>query len=273
VGTDPRELARFLEAARAAARLAGRIQLDSYGDAIDVDRKGDINLVTEIDRRCERAVVDRLHAAFPDHQILAEEGSVRESASRYRWIIDPLDGTTNYAHGYPRFCVAIALEESGRVLLGVVLDPVLDEEFVAVLGGGATLNGRPIRVSGQTRLLLSLLATGFAYDVRENPDNNLDYFEAFMLEAQAVRRDGSAELNLCYTAMGRFDGFWEMQLSPWDVAAGALIVREAGGVVTDFEGRPNETDGRRIVASNGKIHAPMLEIIQRIRDRRAARSD
>jgi myo-inositol-1(or 4)-monophosphatase len=263
VGTDPRQLAGFVEEARSAARLAGAIQLDSYGKTIDVSRKGDINLVTEVDHRCERAVVDHLHAAFPDHQILAEEGSVRKSASGYRWIIDPLDGTTNYAHGYPRFCVAIALEDSGRIVLGVVLDPVLDEEFVGVLGGGAALNGRPIRVSAETRLLHSLLATGFAYDLRENPDNNLDYFEAFTLTSQAVRRDGSAELNLCYTAMGRFDGFWEMQLSPWDVAAGGLIVREAGGAVTDFEGRPNEMDGARIVASNGKIHRDLLEIIHR----------
>ncbi|MDP3940278.1 MAG: inositol monophosphatase family protein [Deltaproteobacteria bacterium] len=273
MGADQRQFARFVSEARAAARLAGRIQLDSYGASIEVSRKGDINLVTEVDHRCERAVVDHLHAAFPDHRILAEEGYSRESDSEYRWIVDPLDGTTNYAHGYPRFCVAIALEQSGRVLLGVVLDPVLDEEFVAVLGGGATLNGRPIRVSARTDVLHSLLATGFAYDIRENPDNNLDYFEAFMMEAQAVRRDGSAELNLCYTAMGRFDGFWEMQLSPWDVAAGGLIVREAGGVVTDFEGRPNEIDGRLIVASNGKIQGAMLEIIRRTRARSGRPAD
>ncbi len=273
MGTDPRQLSRFLAEARAAARLAGRIQMDSYGAIIDVRRKGDINLVTEVDHRCERAVVDHLHAAFPEHRILAEEGYSKESASEYGWIIDPLDGTTNYAHGYPRFCVAIALEESGRVLLGVVLDPVLDEEFVAVLGGGATRNGRPIGVSTEVDLLRSLLATGFAYDIRENPDNNLDYFEAFMMEAQAVRRDGSAELNLCYTAMGRFDGFWELQLSPWDVAAGGLIVREAGGMVTDFEGRPNEIEGRRIVASNGKIQSAMLEIIRRTRAGSGRRAD
>lgn len=263
MGTDHPDLTRYLEEARAAASEAARIQLDSYGKTIGVERKGDINLVTEVDLHCERAIVERLHKAFPEHRILAEEGSGKESASGYCWIVDPLDGTTNYAHGYPRFCVAIALEYTGSVLLAVVRDPVLDEEFVAVRGRGATLNGRPIRVSGQTEMLRSLLATGFAYDVRESAINNLDHFGAFVLSAQAVRRDGSAELNLCYTAMGRFEGFWEMKLSPWDVAAGGLIVREAGGVVTDFEGRPNELDGARIVASNGKIHAEMLEIIHR----------
>lgn len=260
--TDPAQIKRCLAEARAAARDAAHIQLASYGGAIDVERKGDINLVTEVDRRCERAIVDRLHAAFPDHCILAEEGSGKDSDSGYRWIVDPLDGTTNYAHGYPRFCVAIALEHAGSVLLGVVRDPLLGEEFVAVRGQGATLNGRPIRVSGQTDMLRSLLATGFAYDIRESAETNLDYFEAFILSAQAVRRDGSAELNLCYTAMGRFDGFWEMKLSPWDVAAGGLVVREAGGMVTDFGGHPNELDGARIVATNGKIHSEMLEIIR-----------
>ncbi len=263
MGIDHPDLTRCLDEARAAASEAARIQLASYGETIGVKRKGDINLVTEVDLDCERAIVERLHKAFPEYRILAEEGSGKESASGYRWIVDPLDGTTNYAHGYPRFCVAIALEHAGSVLLAVVRDPVLDEEFVAVSGQGATLNGRPIRVSSQTHMLRSLLATGFAYDVRESAMNNLDHFGAFVLSAQAVRRDGSAELNLCYTAMGRFDGFWEMKLSPWDVAAGGLIVREAGGIVTDFGGRPNELDGARIVASNGKIHAEMLDIIRR----------
>jgi myo-inositol-1(or 4)-monophosphatase len=260
-----REIERFLVEARGAARAAGRVQLASFGQVQEVARKGDINLVTEVDHRCEQVIVDRLHRAFPDHGILAEEGSGIESSSGFRWIVDPLDGTTNYAHGYPRFCACIALELEGSVLLGVVLDPLLDEEFVAVSGGGAKLNGLPIRVSAQSALLSSLLATGFAYDLRENPDNNLDHFEAFVLSAQAVRRDGSAALNLCYTAMGRFDGFWELQLHPWDVAAGSLMVREAGGRVTDFEDRPNELDGARILASNGKIHAEMLEIIRQTR--------
>jgi myo-inositol-1(or 4)-monophosphatase len=254
---------RFLTEARTAARVAGRIQLACFGRAHAVARKGDINLVTEVDHRCERAIVDRLHHAFPDHGILAEEGSGTDSSSGFRWIVDPLDGTTNYAHGYPRFCASIALELEGRVLLGVVLDPLLDEEFVAVRGGGAKLNGQPIHVSAQSELMGSLLATGFAYDIRENPDNNLDHFQAFVLSVQAVRRDGSAALNLCYTAVGRFDGFWELQLHPWDVAAGSLMVCEAGGRVTDFEDGPNEIEGARIVASNGKIHAGMLEIIRK----------
>jgi myo-inositol-1(or 4)-monophosphatase len=151
------------------------------------------------------------------------------------------------------------------VLLGVVLDPVLDEEFTAVRGEGAALNGRPIRVSACREILKAMLSTGFAYDIRDNPDNNLDYFEAFIMTAQAVRRDGAAALDLCYTAMGRFDGFWELQLKPWDVAAGALVVREAGGRVTDFEGRPAEAEGERIAASNGLLHDVMLEVIRKVR--------
>jgi myo-inositol-1(or 4)-monophosphatase len=260
-----REIEEFLAEARVTARAAGRVQLASFGRVQEVFLKGDINPVTEVDHHCERVIVDRLHQAFPNHGILAEEGSGIESRSGFRWIVDPLDGTTNYAHGYPRFCVCIALELEGSVLLGVVLDPLLDEEFVAVRGGGAKLNGLPIRVSAQSELLSSLLATGFPYDLRENPDNNLDHFEAFVHSAQAVRRDGSAALNLCYTAMGRFDGFWELQLNPWDVAAGSLLVREAGGRTTDFEGRPTELEGSRIVASNGKLHDEMLAIIRQTR--------
>jgi len=262
---DP-NLEKFLEEARAAAREAGDLQRASYGRALEVAHKGTIDLVTEVDHACERAVVTRLHHAFPDHVILAEEGSNKGAGSELRWIIDPLDGTTNYAHGYPRFCVSIALERRGEVILGVVLDPVLEEEFIGIRGGGAALNGRSIRVTERSDLLQALLSTGFAYDIRENPDNNIDLFQAFLLSAQAVRRDGSAALDLCYTAMGRFDGFWEMQLRPWDVAAGGLIVREAGGRVTDFEDRPTETDGSRIVASNGRLHAVMIEIIRKTRE-------
>jgi myo-inositol-1(or 4)-monophosphatase len=265
---SPGDISCFLEEARAAAREAGRIQLDSYGMAIEVTHKGVINLVTEVDHRCEEAIVAHLGSAFPDHAILAEEGRLAHADSGFRWIVDPLDGTTNYAHGYPRFCVSIALEHEGRVLIGVVLDPVLDEEFSAVRGGGATLNGRPIHVSACGDILEALLSTGFAYDIRDNPDNNLDYFAAFIMTAQAVRRDGSAALDLCYTAMGRFDGFWELQLKPWDVAAGGLIVREAGGRVTDFEGRDSEAEGSRIVASNGLLHGALLEVILKVRAER-----
>jgi myo-inositol-1(or 4)-monophosphatase len=267
---SPGEILRFLEEARAAARDAGRIQLDSYGQAIEITHKGAINLVTEVDHRCEEAIVERLRVAFPDHAILAEEGRLVHADSGFRWIVDPLDGTTNYAHGYPKFCVSIALEHRDRVLLGVVLDPVLDEEFSAVRGEGASLNGRPICVSPCGDILKALLSTGFAYDIRDNPDNNVDYFTAFIMTAQAVRRDGSAALDLCYTAMGRFDGFWELQLKPWDVAAGGLIVREAGGRVTDFEGRDTEAEGSRIVASNGLLHEALLEVVRKVRAARAA---
>ena len=262
---SPGEIRHYLEEARAAAQEAGRIQLASYGRAIEITHKGVIDLVTEVDHRCEEAIVARLRAAFPDHAILAEEGTLARGDSDFRWIVDPLDGTTNYAHGYPKFCVSIALEHRGRILLGVVFDPVLDEEFTAVRGQGALKNDRPIHVSGCRELLKALLSTGFAYDIRENPDNNVDYFTAFIMAAQAVRRDGAAAIDLCYTAMGRFDGFWELQLKPWDVAAGGLIVREAGGRVTDFEGRDTEAEGSRIVASNGLLHEVMLEVIGKVR--------
>ncbi len=265
---SPGEIRRFLEQARAAAREAGRIQLASYGRMIEISHKGEINLVTEVDHRCEEAIVAGLHSAFPDHAILTEEGRDAPADSAFRWIIDPLDGTTNYAHGYPKFCVSIALEHRGRVLLGVVFDPVLNEEFSAVRGAGAALNSRPIRVSACKDILKALLSTGFAYDIRENPDNNVDYFTAFILTAQAVRRDGAAALDLCYTAMGRFDGFWELELKPWDVAAGGLILREAGGRVTDFEGRDTEAEGSRIVGSNGLVHEVMLEVIHKVRSAR-----
>ncbi len=262
---SPGDVRRFLEEARSAAHEAGRIQLASYGKPVEITHKGVINLVTEVDHACEEAIVGRLGKAFPDHAILAEEGRLSAGDSNFRWIIDPLDGTTNYAHGYPKFCVSIALEHRGRVLLGVVFDPVLGEEFSAVRGEGATLNGRPIHVSACKDLLKALLSTGFAYDIRENPDNNVDYFTAFIMAAQAVRRDGAAALDLGYTAMGRFDGFWELELKPWDVAAGGLIVREAGGRVTDFEGRDAEAEGARIVASNGPLHDVLLDVIRKVR--------
>ncbi len=244
-----------------AAREAGRLLRENLGRANAVEFKGEIDLVTEMDRKAEELIVWRLASAFPDHSIIAEEREGIERASPYRWIVDPLDGTTNYAHGYPVFCVSIAFEAEGQVILGVVYNPVLEETFLAEKGRGATLNGRPIHVSGTERLERSLLATGFPYDIRRTRDNNLNHFCNFALKAQAIRRAGSAALDLCYVGCGRFDGYWELRLKPWDVAAGSLIVEEAGGMVTAFDGGPFTIYSDNIVASNGRIHREMIQVL------------
>ncbi len=256
---------RFLKVAISAARESGRLQLASLGRVKKIRFKGEINLVTEVDKRCEREIFRRLRHAFPGHDFLGEEsGSIqrRSQRSEYRWIIDPLDGTTNYSHSYPLFCTSIALEHRGKVILGVVYDPNHDELFHAVRGGGAFRNGRRIRTSKIVRLKRALLATGFAYNVQRVRDNNLSHFKNFILNAQAVRRDGVAAIDLCYVACGCYDGFWEIGLWPWDVAAGALILEEAGGRSTSFRGGPLNIYGNEIVASNGRIHAQMVRVIR-----------
>ncbi len=253
------------ETAIKAAREAGKLLRKNLGHTISVEYKGEVDLVTEMDRRSEDCIVGLIRKAFPGHGILAEEGSGRESSSGARgarWIIDPLDGTTNYAHGLPTFCVSIAFEESGRVKLGVVYDPMLDEIFTAEEGKGATLNGRAIKVSSTGDISKGLLATGFPYDIRTSPDNNLDHFSRFAVTAQAIRRPGSAALDLSYVACGRFDGFWELKLHPWDVAAASLMVKEAGGEITDFRGNPFSIYGVEALATNGLIHEEMVNILQ-----------
>jgi myo-inositol-1(or 4)-monophosphatase len=220
--------------------------------------------VTDVDRACERLIVEVIQTERPGDAILAEEGGGTDTAdAEWRWVIDPLDGTTNYAHGYPRFCVSIGIERRGIATVGVVYDPLLDELFSAIRGRGAMLNDRPLRVSAEARLGQAMLATGFAYDVHRSTDDNLNHFAAFAKTVQAIRRDGSAALNLCYVAAGRFDGFWELKLHPWDVAAGLLIVEEAGGRTSDFSGSQSCTSGRETVASNGHLHETLLEILQR----------
>jgi myo-inositol-1(or 4)-monophosphatase len=211
----------------------------------------------------EKFIVAEISKQYPDHSILAEEKARHEGDSPYRWVIDPLDGTTNYAHGYPIFAVSIGLEKDAEIILGVVYDPSRDELFVGEKGKGARLNGRRIRVSPVRRLSRSLLATGFPYDIRDSSLNNFDHFRNFALRVHAVRRAGSAALDLCYVASGRFDGFWEMKLGPWDMAAGSLIVREAGGKVTNFRGQPIHLDGEQVLASNGKIHREMIEVLKK----------
>jgi myo-inositol-1(or 4)-monophosphatase len=252
----------YLTTAIQAVRESGGIQKEWLHKEKRIELKGEINLVTDVDRRCEQRIIEIIKKAFPEHNILTEESLQPQLPSRFRWIIDPLDGTTNYAHGYPRFCTSVALEEGGRVIVGTVYDPLLDELFVAQEGNGAFLNDVPIAVSATDRLINALLCTGFPYDLRESRDNNLDYFMRFIMEARAIRRDGSAALDLCYVAAGRFDGFWELKLHPWDVAAGKLIIEEAGGKVTDFRGGSLLLDGKEALASNGKIHEGMIKILQ-----------
>ncbi len=246
-----------------AAIKAGKILRDNIHGIREITYKGDINLVTEMDMKSERAVVETLLASFPGHGIIAEEGTTIRNGSGFIWIIDPLDGTTNYAHGYPCFSVSIALEKEGEIVLGVVYDPMRDELFTARQKEGAYLNGRPIRVSGIDTLIKSLLATGFPYDRTVSEKNNMDYFHDLLMASQEVRRDGSAALDLCSVAAGRFEGFWELKLKPWDVAAGCLIVREAGGRVSDLSGTKFSVYDDEVLASNGKIHGQMIEVLRK----------
>src|ERR671921_134238 len=226
------------------AREAGKILADKFGRALQVSNKGDIDLVTEADLAAERLIVERIRSYHPRHRILTEEsGDVAEAGaadSAHKWIIDPLDGTTNYAHGYPCFCVSVALEHEGSVVVGVVYDPTRDEMFAAERGGGATLNGRSLRVSETSDLNAALLCTGFPYDVRDRGDF-ARHFRNFIMRAQSVRRDGAAALDLAYVAAGRFDAFYEEGLRPWDVAAGVLLVEEAGGPGPHQHGAPPHT--------------------------------
>lgn len=251
----------YLEAAVEAARSAGELQRRRLWSDIDIRFKGETDLVTEVDRACEDLIVSALRSRFPDHDVLAEENDYGELRGSHRWIIDPLDGTTNYAHGFPWFAVSIALEIDGEVMAGVVYQPVLDELFSAVKGEGAWLNGKRLAVSRRQPLRHCLLATGFPYDGTCDNENNLDHFCRFQLAARGIRRAGAAALDLAYVAAGRLDGYWECKLKPWDVAAGGLLVAEAGGRVTNHRGEPHSVYDHRILASNGLIHDHMLEFL------------
>jgi myo-inositol-1(or 4)-monophosphatase len=249
-----------------AARAAGQLLRDALPRTRQVSFKDSpTNLVTEMDARAEALVVGALTEAFPDDGILAEEGSARAGRSGRRWIIDPLDGTTNYAHGLPIWSVGIGLEQARTIVLGVVYDPTRDELFVAERGAGAWLNDARLTVSATDRLEASLLVTGFPYDIRTNPDNNLNEYATLCVRARAVRRLGSALLDFAYVAAGRFEGFWELSLSPWDVAAGAILVEEAGGRVTDLHGDSVDVDRPRVVATNGRIHDQLLSVLKEVR--------
>ncbi len=257
------DMAGCLSAAVSIAREAGRLILSFKMADKNVRKKGAVNLVTAADIASQDLVVSRLTAAFPDHGILAEEeGLDRGRTTEYLWIIDPLDGTTNYAHGYPIFGVSIALARKGRVILGVVYDPLADELFAAEKGKGALLNDTPIGVSETAELDDALLATGVPYWIREKPEGIMAKFKAFSVRAQGVRRAGAASLDMCALACGRVDGFWEEGLAPWDTAAGGLIVEEAGGRLTRLNGQPFDIYTPEILASNGHIHLEMLEVLR-----------
>jgi myo-inositol-1(or 4)-monophosphatase len=224
-----------------------------------------VNLVTNADQQAEALIVKKIRAAYPDHLIVAEEGRGAAAAEPCRtpiWFVDPLDGTTNYAHGFPFYCVSIGVEIDGRVVVGVVYDPVRRELYSAIRGKGAVCNGRRLRVSATEKLEQSLLVTGFAYDVRTSRRNNFGHFHQFSLRCRGVRRTGSAALDLCYVADGRLDGFWELNLWPWDTAAGSLIVEEAGGRMSNFSGTSYEIRVGELVASNGTIHDEMVAVLQ-----------
>jgi myo-inositol-1(or 4)-monophosphatase len=245
------------------ARQAGEILCAGYGKQIQISHKGTIDLVTEIDRQSEQYLLDEINRLYPDHHIVSEESGEIPGKDCCLWFVDPLDGTVNYAHKIPVFTVSLAYQQDGVVLLGVVYDPMRDELFSAERGKGSHLNGEAIFVSETNLLDQSLLATGFAYDIRTHPETNLDHFSRFALRCQGIRRLGSAALDLCYVACGRFEGFWELRLSPWDVAAGGLIAEQAGALVTNIHGKPDYlTPPQSILAANPILHQAMLQVLQ-----------
>lgn len=255
------ELSRYLAVGVEAARKAGTYSKSKWGTHLDIEYKGEINLVTEVDKNSEKMIVETLRAAFPDHDILGEEGMSERKDSPFKWVIDPLDGTTNFAHGYPLYCVSIALEHDGHIVAGVVYDPLRDELFSAFKGGGAFLNDRRVHVSRADTVIKSLIATGFSYNFKQAKDVTLEHFRNVILRAQGIRRDGVAAIDLCYVACGRYDGFFELNLFPWDMAAGLLFVLEAGGSVTRFDGSPFTIYDKDILATNGTIHDEMVSIL------------
>lgn len=247
----------FVPAMTAIAREAGALLMRYFQQNVKVEYKGDVDLVTVADRESEKLILQRIGERWPDHDVIGEEGARVERGGEYRWYVDPLDGTTNFAHGFPVFCVSLGLEHRGKRLAGVVYDPTREELFAAERGSGARLNGERIRVSGTARLSECLMATGFPSRKRhQNP--NIFFYHQITMRTHGVRRAGSAALDLCCVACGRFDGFWEFNLNAWDTAAGVVIVEEAGGRVSDFRGGPFQIDSRETMASNGRVHEELL---------------
>jgi myo-inositol-1(or 4)-monophosphatase len=253
----------FVGRAGEIAREGGALLMEYFTRNVAIEYKGDADLVTVADRKSEQLLVERLHNEWPQHDILGEEGTLTSSGSEYRWYVDPLDGTTNFAHGYPVFCVSMGLEYRRELIAGVIYDPTRNELFAAERGKGATLNGRPIHVSQTAKLVESILGTGFPSHKRhKNP--NIQFYHQLTLRSHGVRRAGSAALDLASVASGRYDGFWEFNLNSWDTAAGIVLVREAGGVVTDFSGGPFDISSREVLASNRLIHEELLKNFQEI---------
>ena len=251
-----------LNAAKEAAKTAGEILSRLFGQVSHITKKGDIDLVTEADFQAEKAILEIIHLNFPQDNILAEESGGQEHASKRTWLVDPLDGTTNFVHGFPFFAVSIALEVENELVLGVVHNPFMDEIFEATKGTGAFLNKEPLKVSKTQNMKDALLATGFPYDIHERPERVMALLEKMVVVAQGVRRPGSAAIDMCYVAAGRLDGFWEQELKPWDTAAGAVIVKEAGGRLSTFQGEPYTPYLKSIVAANPFIHDAMIEILK-----------
>ena len=253
----------MIDGAVEIVRTGGELLREMFDKGVKVEHKGEVDLVTEADRAAEECMVDLLRKRFPDSDILAEEGDYGRRSHERCWVLDPLDGTTNFAHGFPWFAISLGLLEGDEPVAGVIYNPYFEELFVAEKGKGAQLNGRTLRVSTTSRLDQSLLATGFPYDRKSSAANNYDHFVNFQQAAQACRRPGAAALDFAGVAAGRFDGYWEMKLKPWDMAAGVVMVREAGGIVSDFSGDELDLFGQEMVASNGLIHTDMLDILSR----------
>jgi myo-inositol-1(or 4)-monophosphatase len=257
----------FVPVMSGIAREAGALLMTHFARRVKIEYKGDVDLVTAADRESEALIMERIQARWPRHDVVGEEGSYQQTGSDYRWYVDPLDGTTNFAHGFPVFCVSIALEHKGSRIAGVVYDPTRDELFAAEKGSGAYLNSRKMHVSQTAHLAEALVATGFPSHKRhKNP--NIHFYHQITLRTHGVRRAGSAALDLAYTACGRFDLYWEFNLNPWDTAAGVLLVEEAGGKVTDFSGDPFHIRSHETAASNGLLHAQLLRIMGDILDGR-----
>ena len=257
---------RYVATATEAVLRAGALQREKYGQEIEIAHKGEIDLVTEVDRASEAVILAVIRERFGDHDIVTEETAIESTGSRFVWFVDPLDGTTNFAHGYPFFCASVALAVDGELVAGAVFDPIKQELFTAERGAGAHLNGRRLKTSTANRLLESLLVTGFPYDFRDDLQQSLRLFNRFMAQARAIRRDGAAALDLAYIAAGRVDGFWEERLKPWDTMAGALMVEEAGGRVTRFDGSALRLRADETLASNGPLHEAMLSVFQADRE-------
>ena len=255
-------MSNILQIAEVIARQAGAVLMEGYGNVRHIQQKGAIDLVTEFDKRSEEVIISSIQEKFPDHAILAEESGHHKTISEYQWVIDPIDGTTNFAHGIPIFSVTIALLRNNSPVVGVAYDPFRNEMFSAELGKGAALNNRSIHVSSQTDLGQAVISTGFPYDLRTNPRNNFAQFVQFQLRTQAVRHLGSASLDCAWTAIGRLDGYWEFGVKPWDIGAGALMVREAGGRATSVDGDENFLSNDSILVSNSLLHEQMLHVLR-----------